>query len=116
MSLAIADDEGHPPEHQSLHDKFYADWRVPNAGEPRIASCCNKHDCYPTKITFDPYQRKWLALRREDSVWVTIPDDRLEQKQTDEQPSPDHQSHACIRPPHLGGHVVCATLGSRSEQ
>lgn len=113
---ALAEDTHvHPPQDADMHDKFYGTWRVPNGGNERKNSCCNKRDCYAALIRYDPNERKWYALRREDQRWIIIPIDRLEQLQVDEVPSPDHRSHACIAPPTAGDHVVCATLGTRSE-
>jgi hypothetical protein len=113
---AFADDEhNHPPQDVPLHEQFYIQWKVPNGGNPRAVSCCNKMDCYPTAVRYDPVQKAWFALRREDHEWVVVHPEKLEQLQTDEEPSPDHQSHACIRPPQLGGQVVCATLGDEQK-
>lgn len=106
----------HPPQDADLHETFYSKWRRPNGGNERKSSCCNMEDCYAIPIRFDPHERKWYALRREDQQWVVIPLERLEQMQVDEVSSPDHQSHACIAPPTAGDHVICATLGTRSEQ
>lgn len=99
----------HHPQDKPLHDAFYEKWNVPNQGNPRRYSCCNKQDCYPTPIKFED-GRYWV-LRREDLKWLPVPQDRLEQLQQDTVESPDHQSHACISPPSVGDNVYCATLG-----
>lgn len=99
----------HHPQDKPLHDIFYDKWNVPNQGNPRRYSCCNKQDCYPTPIKFE--DGKYWALRREDLKWLLVPQDRLEQLQQDTVESPDHQSHACISPPSVGDNVYCATLG-----
>src|ERR1700752_2080130 len=96
VTPALADDSH---EHESVVGKFYMDWKIPNKGEKRESSCCNDKDCYATPITYDPFQNKWFARRREDGKLIEIPPERFEQMQKDEQPSPDHQSHACIKPP-----------------
>ena len=112
ITIAVAQDHQHPPQDADLHDKFYATWQIPNNGHPRVYSCCNKKDCYPTVIK--KIDGKWFARRREDGHWVHVTEDRLEQNQSDPRESPDWQSHACMGPPNSGNKVYCATLGSGS--
>jgi GH15 family glucan-1,4-alpha-glucosidase len=105
-----AQEHFHPPQDAQLHDQFYNTWSRPNGGQPRVASCCNKHDCYPTRI--ERRGASWYALRREDHAWIRIPQGLLEHEQLDPRESPDGQNHACIAPPQYGNVVYCAVLGS----
>lgn len=106
---AIAQHHDHPQD-LDLHNKFYSNWLVPNPYGPRVSSCCSKNDCYPTAVIVRNGQ--YYARRREDGAWLRVPPERLEQNQPDPRESPDHQSHACIAPPHAGNYVYCATLGA----
>ncbi len=101
--------EAHPPEHQSLHDKFYATWMIPSPGaaDHRKHSCCNKKDCYPTQTKFENGQ--WFFLHRETNNWIAIPTNKLEHLQNDPRESPDGRSHVCAD--ETGLRVFCATLG-----
>lgn len=110
ISPAAAQHHGHPPQDAQLHDEFYNTWLRPNHGYPRAASCCNKHDCYPTRI--ERRGASWYAQRREDHAWIRIPQGLLEHEQNDPRESPDGQSHACMPPPTVGDVVYCAVLGS----
>ena len=110
MGAAYAQTHNHPPQDALLHEQFYSTWQIPNYGNPRVYSCCNKKDCYPTSIKM--VDGKYYARRREDGHWVYINPDRLEQNQTDMKESPDGQSHACMGPPGVSNTVYCATLGA----
>ncbi len=101
----------HPPQDQAIHERFYSNWMIPNDGSRRIHSCCNKQDCYPTRV------RKgigggWEFERREDGAWIRIPDSLIEQNQSDPRESPDDRSHVCAQPPGHGDRVYCFTFGS----
>lgn len=110
IRLSQAQDHSHPASDIELHNKFYSTWDMPNDGNERTKSCCNKRDCYPTPIKF--LNGRYYALRREDGMWLIVPTDKLEQNQSDMRDSPDHQSHACISHPDSGNYVYCATLGA----
>jgi len=119
MSLAYGEDTPHAghPQDIPLHERFYSTWQIPNMGDPRTASCCNKQDCYPTAIKM--LDGKYVFLHRESQQWIPIPDGKLEQLLTDEQESPDGQSHVCATPGYVGNDgkwqniaVYCATQGS----
>lgn len=99
----------HPPQDAQLHEQFYSTWQMPNGGQPRANSCCNKADCYPTPMR--NVGGTWFAKRREDGRWIAIPDSKLEQNQPDMRESPDGQSHVCMPPPNHSDGVYCATLG-----
>jgi hypothetical protein len=105
-----AQEHFHPPADVELHHQFYLNWLQPNKGRPRFYGCCNFHDCYPTAIR--NVGGTWFARRREDGKWIVVPDERLEQLQSDPRESPDGQSHACMPPPVRGDIVYCAVLGS----
>jgi hypothetical protein len=100
----------HPPQDAELHHTFYVTWNMPNNGEPREKSCCNKHDCYPTQIK--RVGETYFALRREDQQWVPIPHSKIEHNQPDPRESPDGRNHVCMTPPQHGVNVYCAVLGS----
>ena len=104
----LIDHDAHPQD-LPLHDKFYKTWAMPNSGNERKVSCCSSNDCYPTPIK--KIDGKWYARRREDGVWMFVPDYKLEQNQPDPRESPDYQSHACMQPPNMTDQVYCATLG-----
>lgn len=105
-----AQEHTHPAADMALHDKFYSGWNIPNGGNPRISSCCNKSDCAPadTKREND----HWYGRRRIDANWILIPDALIESNQGDPRESPDGQSHLCVHPGN--GKVLCAVLGSGS--
>jgi hypothetical protein len=100
----------HPPRDAEVHEMFYVTWNVPNNGQPRERSCCNKHDCYPTQIK--EVGSTYFALRREDQRWVPIPHSKIEHNQPDPRESPDGRNHVCMAPPQDGIKVYCAVLGS----
>jgi hypothetical protein len=99
-------------EDTALHHLFYEGWLQPNGLNPRQRSCCNKIDCYPTAIR--ARGGRWEGRRREDSKWVVIPNEYLEELQHDPRESPDGQSHMCAaRPNSFSGDIVfCAVRGS----
>jgi hypothetical protein len=129
--------QGHPPEHQAIHEQFYADWM--RLDQNPTSSCCNKQDCFPTMM-MQHTDGKWYALRQhrarelEQAVargenptvppityadWVLVPEHVIEQnaaredlpaKKITREPreSPDGRSHACI----VGDTVYCAVIGA----
>lgn len=92
----------HPPQDRAIHEKFYSTWMRPD--NPNI-SCCNEKDCYPTEArkTADG----WLARRREDGVWLSVPDNRIERNRD----NPDGRNHLCAPPPIAGDTVYCFSVG-----
>lgn len=99
----------HPAADADLHTQFYSNWLMPNGGNARYQSCCNKKDCYPTSFKEDA--GTWFAKRREDGAWMPIPRSKLEHLQNDPRESPDGQGHVCAGPPPYSA-VYCAVLGS----
>lgn len=101
------------PEDFPLHEQFYAEWLMPNNGQPRKSSCCNKNDCYPT--SFKLVGGTWFARRREDGKMMAVPDSKLEHLQPDFRESPDGQGHVCASAPYAESpdfySVYCAVLG-----
>lgn len=95
------------PQDLPLHERFYSTWNMPNAGMRRTVSCCNKNDCYPTRIWAE--NGKYWALHRESGESIEVPANKLEQLQPDEEESPDGQSHICASRQKA---VYCATMGS----
>jgi hypothetical protein len=94
----------HPPQDQSLHEKFYSTWRMPD--NPAL-SCCNNADCYPTDIRY--VDGKIYARRREDGKYILIPSQKVERNRD----NPDGRNHLCAPPPALSplDSVYCFALG-----
>lgn len=109
LALPAFAQHNHPPQDAQVHEQFYSTWQMPNGGQPRANSCCNKADCYPTPMR--NVAGTWFAKRREDGRWIAIPESKLEQNQPDMRESPDGQSHVCMPPPNHSDGVYCATLG-----
>lgn len=76
----------HPPEHQSLHDRFYRGWMMP---DNRQVSCCSEKDCAPAQSRL--VDGRWQARNSDDEEWVNIPPNKVET----ERDSPDGRSHLC---------------------
>lgn len=96
----------HPPQDEAMHDKFYSTWNMPNNGQPRDKSCCNKFDCYPTP--FKNVGGTWYAMHRETGKWIAVPPQKLEHLQSDPRESPDGQGHMCAS---ATSYVYCAVIG-----
>jgi hypothetical protein len=93
----------------SAHDE-YMDWRQPGTG----MSCCSGNpdvgDCYQTEARFE--HGHWLALRREDKRWLSVPDNVIlkdftmpdgEARLCAPRPiTPDDVRVHCFRPPLMG--------------
>ncbi len=112
-SISRAQEHQHPPQDSDIHERFYKDWRMPNGGQARTQSCCNKQDCYPT--AFKLVGGTWFARRREDGKWMAVPVSKLENEQTDPRESPDGRGHICAAPPVPNGDtysIFCAVLGA----
>jgi hypothetical protein len=95
----------HPPQDQLLHEKFYAQWRMPD--NPSV-SCCNEADCYPTEIKY--VDGKIYARRREDGKYIPVPAEKVEHNRD----NPDGRNHLCAPPPstfHPSDTVFCFALG-----
>lgn len=82
---------GHPAADLQLHEQFYQTWKMPD--HPQY-SCCSLEDCYPTEAR-PGVATQWQAKRREDGLWVDIPDEKVERKR---QP-PDGRAHVCMASP-----------------
>ena len=107
FTSAVAQEHRHPPQHEALHEQFYATWFKPNGGKDREKSCCNQQDCSPAEMR--RVAGHWQGRRiGKDSVWIDIPDDLIESNQADPRESPDGASHLCV---HFSGYVLCAVLG-----
>jgi hypothetical protein len=107
VRVAGAQEHKHPPEHVQLHDRFYRTWMRPDM--PHV-SCCSDKDCYPTKARF--VNGHWQALRREDGVWLDVPDEKVERNRD----NPDGQAHLCAPPPESAmlykNGVICFSAGA----
>lgn len=108
LPMALAQDHGHhhPPQDAEIHDKFYSTWMRP---DNRNVSCCHKLDCYPTEARFR--NGGWLAKRREDGKWLSVPAAKVEL----DRDSPDGRNHLCAPPPHneaiYQNGVICFIAG-----
>ena len=104
IGVVRGEDNHHAPEHQQLHEKFYASWSRPRFPPPHAPiSCCDKKDCYPTAAKFEG--GKWFALHRETSTFIEIPVEDIER----ERDNPDGQAHLCANP---AGYVYCFSFGA----
>jgi hypothetical protein len=97
----------HPAEDATVHEKFYSTWRMPD--HPH-RSCCNKRDCYPTKIRI--VDGAVFAKRREDGKFIAVPAAKVERNRD----NPDGRNHLCAPPPTATSYppdtVFCFSLGS----
>lgn len=94
--------QGHPPEHQALHERFYSTWMMPDA--PKV-SCCHNQDCAPAASRV--VDGRWEAKRPDDDTWVQVPPSKIEQNRD----SPDGRSHLCGRKISSGFAVFCFIRG-----
>jgi hypothetical protein len=94
---------GHPPQDQAIHERFYSNWMRPD--DPEL-SCCNKKDCYPAE--FKNVGGTWFAKRREDGAWIPIPAQKFEMHRD----NPDGRNHICMQAPGSVDAVFCAILGA----
>lgn len=67
------------------HDQ-YKDWKMPDTG----ASCCNDHDCGPSRAYIDPTDEMWRAWNPTTREWVVVPPNKVLKG-----PSPDGRTHWC---------------------
>lgn len=71
------------------HD-IYSEWKIPGTEH----SCCSDRDCYPVEAKFE--NGHWHAQRREDGVWLTIPDQAV----LKDGATADGKAHLCAPPPY----------------
>lgn len=90
--------------HEGEVGKFYFSWMRP---DNRKISCCNNQDCAAVSHVRH-INGEWQFQRTIDSVWVTVPDSKIENYVEDARDSPDGKSHMCSN----GEYVFCAVLGS----
>jgi hypothetical protein len=88
---------GHPPQDQTIHEKFYSNWMMPDS--PHI-SCCHNEDCFPAQSKF--VDGSWYARKTNDDDWILIPPNKIEQNRD----SPDGRSHLCGRHASSGDFMV----------
>jgi hypothetical protein len=110
VTFSHSQPNGHPPEHQNLHETFYSHWDNPRLRMEdgrRYSSCCGLKDCYPTEVSKRGDQ---IYARSHDGLrWVLVPSSAIEQNYPDEEESPDGQSHVCMNEYDV---VFCFTLGT----
>ncbi|HMM92595.1 hypothetical protein [Bradyrhizobium sp.] len=86
---AIAQQHHHPPQDQTIHERFYSTWMMP---DNRTLPCCNNQDCAPAESRLE--DGRWIARKiGGDGYWTTIPPEKIEH----ERESPDGRSHLCSR-------------------
>lgn len=90
-TTAYTQEHRHPKQDEGLHVTFYQHWYRP---DDRSKSCCNLHDCYPTKARMTEFGT-WQAQRREDGKWLHVQPEAVE----NERDNPDGQPHLCAPPP-----------------
>jgi hypothetical protein len=87
LAHASAQEHRHPTETiYGATAKFYETWMRPDVP---TSSCCNKQDCYMTRIR--RVLGKLQAVHRESGDWIDIPPEKVEQNRD----SPDGMSHMC---------------------
>ena len=86
----------HPPQDASAHEMFYRHLSRPDIEGAYPGSCCNNHDCYVTAARYRNGQ--WEALRREDRVWIEIPENKIVTREDELARRPDHQAVLCALP------------------
>lgn len=79
------------------HDQ-YKDWTMPDRAG---VSCCNDHDCAPTRAYLDPADDHWRA-QNPAGEWVIVPPNKVMKG-----PSPDGRTHWCG----VGSITYCFMLG-----
>ena len=83
----------HPPEHQSLHERFYKTWTMPTN---RAVSCCHDEDCKPAEAYMKNGQ--WYARHEGDTGDFTpIPQNKVDMGLPDSPEPPDMRAHLCGR-------------------
>ena len=89
VSSAIAQEHHHPPQDQTIHERFYSTWRMP---DNRNMSCCRNVDCSPAETRFE--NGHWIARKvGDDGDWIAVPPQKIEH----DRESPDGRSHLCSR-------------------
>lgn len=90
VDAAPAYNNGHPAEHQKLHNEFYSTL-VQNDGK---TSCCNDKDCRPVKHRMVPDKSLPNGVRYDAFIpsigWVVPDQDKIQFKTT-----PDGMAHLC---------------------
>lgn len=93
---APAQEHHHPPQDADAHETFYRHLKRPDIEGALPGSCCGKHDCYATPARY--VNGQWQALRREDQVWIVVPEERVVTREEELALRPDHQAVLCALP------------------
>ena len=89
VSSAIAQEHHHPPQDQTIHERFYSTWMMP---DNRNMPCCHNADCSPAETRFE--NGHWIARKvGDDGDWIAVPPQKVEH----DRESPDGRSHLCSR-------------------
>src|SRR5258705_9687636 len=89
VSSAIAQEHHHPPQDQTIHERFYSTWMMP---DNRNISCCHNVDCSPAETRLE--NGHWIARKvGDEGDWITVPPQKVEH----DRESPDGRSHLCSR-------------------
>ena len=113
VSSAIAQEHHHPPQDQTIHERFYSTWMMP---DNRTMPCCHNQDCSPAESRVE--DGNWVARKvGGDGDWIAVPPEKIEH----DRQSPDGRSHLCSRSIWIDDHggderldVFCFIPGSGS--
>lgn len=87
----------HPDGDLDAHKSFYWWLTRPDIPGSQPGSCCGDGDCYPTRARQGP-DGQWQALRREDNVWVDIPENRIVTREDQLALRPTYEATLCAFP------------------
>jgi hypothetical protein len=91
------DGHRHPPADARAHHEFYYWLTRPDIPNSQPGSCCGSGDCYSTQARQGPLGQ-WQALRREDRVWIDIPEERIVTRQDQLSLRPTYEATLCALP------------------
>lgn len=95
LTLAAGQDgHRHPASDAESHHSFYYWLTRPDIPNSLPGSCCSDGDCYSTKARRGPLGQ-WQALRREDRVWIDIPEERIVTRQNELALRPTYEATLC---------------------
>ena len=87
VSSAIAQEQHHPTQDRTIHERFYSTWMMP---DNRNIPCCHNVDCSPAETRFE--NGHWIARKvGDDGDWIAVPPHKVEH----DRESPDGRSHLC---------------------
>lgn len=92
-AAAAQHDHRHPPQDARAHETYYYYLTRPDVPNSLPGSCCGSGDCYaaPARFVGD----HWEALRREDQVWIEIPNERIVTREDQLARRPTYEATLC---------------------